>query len=595
MKTIYITWHYTTHGIAYLKHILSAFYSGKCKVSENKPIRSDKPLSQDEMNEVFDNHNSGFLFDKVYYITAPQQTFDRISHRRFKYRSNMFTDEEVKKQGMVSVWQNVVKQKNTTIEADQKFIEKNYPDKAGLFGQLLWRDMQHYTISEQIKWFKNSSNAAPLYGSRLEEIALKIDDLRDVKQISDALIPVIKQLIGKHAAAEFVIDVSLGSNETQVAWHILAENNFLPQKTRLITTYDDKTSNQGKRLKLFSVKEQPLKLITELSSNFNIYKTTRSQSRRLANVKMKTFIKQGFAILLLGERGTGKTMLVREFTQNMKNYAEANCASFDDDNKAEADLFGYVKGAYTGADRDTDGLFHQAKGGILFLDEIHHLSPRVQAKLVTALQTDQQNNFTIRRLKSNTTEKIKCTVILASNNTIGQLRRKLYPDLFDRITQLIIEFPPLRQTPDERLTDWEAVWRQMRFSETMPFPQEAKLMNWLEQLDLYGNFRDLQKIAIYYHTFQEFSKEEKKIIGIKNAFEFAKAEFEKYYSVENEAYSAYFDKRKSLEEIRFTFERHLAQWLIAEFGSAKKAAEYFKNEKGDSITQRTIYKWKNGK
>jgi len=592
MENIYITWHYTTHGIAYLKHILSAFYGKNTDLFKYKINISQ--ISQDEMNTVFDKETNGFIFDKVYYLTSSQESFDKLSHRRFKYRTNMLTDEVIIEQKMQVIWKKLIEQSTNSLKQDRDFILQNFSTHKEKFEQLVWRDIHHYPIKDQINWFKNDSNASNFYSDKFEEIKLNITDFRNTNMIAEQLIPVIKKITAKHKAANFIINLSLGSNETQVSWHILAENNFLPIKTKFITTYDDKSSNKNKRLKFFDIKEQPLKLITKISDQFNIYNKTKLQTRKIADIKMKNYINRGFAILVLGERGTGKTQLVKE-SKGIKNFAEANCASFDDDNKAESDLFGYEKGAFTGANSKTEGLFHQANGGILFLDEIHHLSKRVQAKLTTALQTDKQNFFTIRRLGANKPEKIKTTVIFATNLTINQLREKLYPDLFDRITQLIIEIPALREIPEERFDYWDATWNHMRFIEETPTPKEPELINWLNKLNLYGNFRDLQKIAIYYYSFSKFSSEEKKIIGLNNAFNFTKNEFNRYYSEKNEAKNNFFDKSKSLKEMQILFQKNLATWLISEFGSAKKATDYFKNNKKDSITERTIYKWKNGK
>ncbi len=591
-ENIYITFHYTTHGIAYMKHILSVFYLENCKVEDEKIYVNN--ISQDAMNEVFDKRKKGFLFDKIYYLTSDQSTFDKISQRRFKYRKNILIDDFVIKKRMKKIYTDVIKQKNVKIIDDKNFVKKKYPKKCDLFMELIWRDMQHYPIKEQIIWFKNYSNAKEKYSHNFEEKNLGINDLRDTEEIFNKLNKFIKEIKNKHKNANFMVNVSLGSNETQVAWHILAENNLMPKNSNFISTYDKKGIYTDTRFKNFLIKKQALKLFSKISNNLRIYENTKSQSRILANIKMKTYIKQGFTILLIGERGTGKTQLVNEVIDK-KNYAEANCASFDDDNKAEADLFGYVKGAFTGADKKTDGLFHKAKDGILFLDEIHHLSRRVQAKLMTALSTDRNNNFTIRRLKSNKIEKIKCTVIIASNNTIKELREKLYPDLFDRITQLIIEFPPLRETPGDRENDWKSIWKQLGFKKHFEAPDEKELLNWLKSLDLYGNFRDLQKIAIYYHTFMQFSKEEKKELNYNSPFKFTQAEFSKYFSKKKKEKNPLLDiENFSIEEIKKNFFKKFAEKLFSKFGTAKKISDFYET-KGESITTRTLYNWRNKK
>ena len=85
MSKVYITWHYTSHGIAYLKHVLSEFYN---HTSIPKEIKWEN-LIQRELNRVFNNQRSnGFQFDKIIYLTAPQESFDNISSRRFNYKNN---------------------------------------------------------------------------------------------------------------------------------------------------------------------------------------------------------------------------------------------------------------------------------------------------------------------------------------------------------------------------------------------------------------------------------------------------------------------------------------------------------------------------
>jgi len=81
-ENIYITWHYTTHGIAFLKHVLGCFYNGTCKINLTKVTANN--IEQDEINNVFDsNIENGFVFDKVYYLTANQEVFDKIGELPF--------------------------------------------------------------------------------------------------------------------------------------------------------------------------------------------------------------------------------------------------------------------------------------------------------------------------------------------------------------------------------------------------------------------------------------------------------------------------------------------------------------------------------
>jgi DNA-binding NtrC family response regulator len=262
---------------------------------------------------------------------------------------------------------------------------------------------------------------------------------------------------------------------------------------------------------------------------------------------------------------------------------------------AESILFGYKKGAFTDAKEDRKGVFEEADKGILFLDEIHHLDKDVQAKLMKALQTDENNDFTIRRLGDKVERKISTTLIFASNISISELHKRLLPDFYDRITQLVIELPSLRETPEDIPDEFEGIWRQMKFEQFYPFETTVKkdkqLFNWLKKLPLYGNYRDLQKIAIYYKTFLGFTDDIKKMLKQKSPFAFAKSEFEKYisYQESDEKFNLFSDK-KTIKEMEDCFKKQLADWAIDRFKGGPNAAKHFKSL-GGKTTHDTLYKW----
>jgi len=596
MENVYITWHYTSHGIAYFKHILSAFYSGKCSVNDKKILTTG--ISQDQMNTVFDSKKNGFLFDKIYYLTAEQEVFDKISTRRFKYRNNMLTDEVILQQNTKHIWEDVINLKQDSIFDDIEYVKNKYSkQEADLFCSQLWRDMQHNKISDQIKWFTEYSNASKFYKSRFKEEIVPIKDIRNTDDISRNLKAIIERLKKKHKNANFFINASLGSNETQVVWHVFSEFDFLPHHTKLLHTYDNKVNDSKHRMMLFDIKELSSKIISKVVDNIKIYNNPKSESLKLAGLKMKEYIKSGFSVLLLGERGIGKTRLAQEQQQQNTKFKDINCASFTDNQIAQSELFGHKKGSFTGANEDKKGFFEEANGGVLFFDEIHHLDKLMQAKLMKAIQTNEKNEFSITRLGDTNEYKTKATLIFASNKNIQELRKLLLPDFYDRITQLVIEMPPLRSAKKDIIDALKATWKHMRFEDFYEYKKtigsDKKILDWLYTLELFGNYRDLQKITIYYKTYLDFSKEIKKILKEKSAFEFTKNQFEKYISFKSKEniMEQYFDKEKSPAEIRKIFDNLFANWLIKTHGSAKKAEEFYK-QKGEKITERTIYNWK---
>ena len=94
--------------------------------------------------------------------------------------------------------------------------------------------------------------------------------------------------------------ISLGSSEIQVAWHILADFNILPNKTRFFTTYDSKNAEPKEKFQPFSIKEIPTKIIKDIENSFPFFNDTLSEKRKLVDVQLKYFFKIGFSILLIG-------------------------------------------------------------------------------------------------------------------------------------------------------------------------------------------------------------------------------------------------------------------------------------------------------
>jgi transcriptional regulator with AAA-type ATPase domain len=600
MKNVYITWHYTTHGVAYFKHILSEFYR---QGLPNKSIYFDN-LNQEELNAVFDNPNKdGFVFDEVIYLTAPQIAFDKLSTRRFNYTRNVLQDPEVVRLELTDIYEQIINE-NTVFDKMEKeldFVKHNYPDRFNDFKSTIWRNIQHYPIEQQIRWLTEMSNFSNVrQQAKFKRVDLLVTDLRNEKQIADEVSKWAKRYFAKQKQdTQFFINVSLGSSETQVVWHILSESGLFPKNTHFLKTYDDKTkSAETLHFKLFSIKEIPVKLISEIGSSFKLFTETKSPPRKLAALKMKTFLSSGFSILLMGERGIGKTKMAKETSERDEHFITANCASFPDDTMAESELFGYVKGAFTGGLREgKSGLIVEANGGILFLDEIHNLSKSVQAKLMTAFQTEKGGKMKIRPLgatKRSEIKEINCKLIFATNRKIEELQECLLSDFYDRIVQHVVEIPPLRESKEERESDFASTWEYL-FSGLHPTPStptkttDPDLFAWLIEQDLSGNWRDLEKIAMYYNAFNQFRDTTKGLLKEKTAYQYAKTEFEKYHSVAPTSKGIEFEivPEKTATEMLSDFQFQLQEWAVKKYGSRKEAAERL------GVTEKSLNNWKN--
>jgi DNA-binding NtrC family response regulator len=155
------------------------------------------------------------------------------------------------------------------------------------------------------------------------------------------------------------------------------------------------------------------------------------------------------AILITGESGSGKEViadLLHTLSPRSKNrIIKINCAALPRE-LIESELFGSVKGAFTGAHTDREGLFRQAEGGTLFLDEISEMPIDTQSKLLRVLQ-DQE----VRPVGGKTSYKTNCRIVAATNRKPEEAIKdgKLREDLFYRISAISVHLPPLRERRDD--------------------------------------------------------------------------------------------------------------------------------------------------
>jgi transcriptional regulator with PAS, ATPase and Fis domain len=211
------------------------------------------------------------------------------------------------------------------------------------------------------------------------------------------------------------------------AQHLARRERELEERERELDLLRDRISRHAESRK-FVVRSPAMQEVLELAAQVAPLDTT---------------------VLVYGESGTGKEFVVRMIHEQSRrasgSFVSINCAALTE-TLLESELFGHVRGAFTGAVREKPGLFEVASNGTLFLDEIGEVAPTIQAKLLRALQERE-----IRRVGAERTIKVNTRVVAATNRELraavaaGTFRE----DLYFRLGAFIITIPPLRDRRED--------------------------------------------------------------------------------------------------------------------------------------------------
>lgn len=197
-------------------------------------------------------------------------------------------------------------------------------------------------------------------------------------------------------------------------------------------------------------------------------------------------------ILLTGESGTGKELVARAIhdlsPRAEKPFISINCGAFTE-TLLESELFGYIKGSFTGANSNRKGLFEAAHGGTIFLDEIGEMSPAMQVKLLRVLQERR-----VRPVGAHDEMAIDARVIAATNRDLKQMSDEgtFREDLFYRISVIPIHLPPLRERTDDiadLITHFVKKFCDQAGKSLTISPKAVQL---LENYAWHGNVRELE-------------------------------------------------------------------------------------------------------
>jgi DNA-binding NtrC family response regulator len=201
-------------------------------------------------------------------------------------------------------------------------------------------------------------------------------------------------------------------------------------------------------------------------------------------------------VLITGESGTGKEIVAcaihRRSPRAAKPFVAVNCGAIPSE-LIESELFGHVRGSFTGATVDRRGLWQEADGGTVFLDEITETSLAFQVKLLRALQEGE-----IRRVGSNHTQRVDVRVIAATNRDADLEMRegRFRQDLLYRLNAVTLHLPPLRERREDLLPLAKHFAERMMPQDGKPISFSRDAIRLLENYDWPGNIRELENAVV---------------------------------------------------------------------------------------------------
>jgi two-component system NtrC family response regulator len=300
-------------------------------------------------------------------------------------------------------------------------------------------------------------------------------------------IEVLQQIRRIDKTAVIIIITAYGTVDNAVEACQMGANDYLTKpfsREQLLFALE-------KAVKLNRLEEENKALRVQLTDKFHFDNMVAKSA--LMNDVLRTAMQAAASdstLLITGESGTGKELVCRGIHYNSprKNqpFIVVNCPSIPD-SLIESELFGHVRGAFTGAVQGRIGKFEQADGGTIFLDEIADLSVDTQAKLLRALQEKE-----IQRVGGNKTLKVDVRVIAATNKNMENLVAggKFREDLYYRLSVIPIVIPPLRDRKEDIpfLVDYFVE----RYTKNRGITIDRTVIHILENYNWPGNIRELE-------------------------------------------------------------------------------------------------------
>ena len=282
-----------------------------------------------------------------------------------------------------------------------------------------------------------------------------LNQIREIEPdivISDMVMPemdgikLLDMMSKKHPDIAVIMITAHGTIETAVETMKKGARDYILKPLRL----DEILAKVERISQLKSLMKENQYLRDKLSQKYN-FNNIIGKNRKMLELfdLINDIAKTNSTILITGDSGTGKELIANALHFNSdrvkKPFVKVNCGVLAE-NLLESELFGHVKGAFTGAIKDKLGRFEISHGGSIFLDEIGDISPNMQLKLLRVLQEGE-----FERVGSTETIKVDVRIIAATNRDLASLMMKgeFRQDLYYRLNVIPLEVPPLRERKDD--------------------------------------------------------------------------------------------------------------------------------------------------
>jgi DNA-binding NtrC family response regulator len=340
-------------------------------------------------------------------------------------------------------------------------------------------DFQIYTAGngenalELLKKFKIDAALIDLKMPGMDGLSLMREMRKNYPQVS------VIMLTGHGSIREAVKAVKLGAAD-------FLEKPYTPEALR---------ARMAQLHQIWNLKEENRRLRNMVEFKFGFDQLIGNST---AMLKLKQLIVQvgpnNAPILIQGETGTGKELVARAIHQHSarskSNFVPVDCAAISE-TVIESELFGHVKGAFTGAHTSTPGLVRSADAGTLLLDEVGELSPAIQSKMLRTLQESE-----VRPVGSNKAYPVDIRLLAATNRDLEVEvgRNNFREDLYYRLSVVVIEVPPLRERKEDIPLLTKFFLKRFATDLTPAKDIDRETLLCLENYDWPGNIRELENI-----------------------------------------------------------------------------------------------------